>query len=145
MTLLFKFPDPIDEKRRDEIIEAIAKRIEQFGMLVPAIFFLELNKPLSYITGQAMHFFAPIVSVLFDTFEDYAYFFDDRKNVELLIQKLESLAEKEEERARELKAQRKAKKAAMKAAKQSGGTMMDEAIKMSGEDRPETSDNVGPK
>jgi hypothetical protein len=144
VTLLFKFSEPIDEKRRDEIIEAIAKRIEQFGMLVPAIFFLEMNKPLSYITGQGMHFFAPIVGVFFNTFEDYAYFFDDRNNVELLIQKLESLAEKEEERARELKAQRKAKKAAMKAAK-SSDTMMDEAIKMSGEDKPEEANNIDPK
>ncbi len=141
MTLLFKFPEPIDQKRRDEIIEAIAKRIEQFGMLVPAIFFLEMNKPLSYITGQGMHFLAPIAGVFFSTFEDYAYFFDDRKNVELLIQKLESLAEKEEERARELKAQRKAKKAAEKA----GGAMVDEAMKMAGENKPEAPPDVGPK
>lgn len=141
MTLLFNFPGPIDEKRRDELIEAIAKRVEQFGMIVPAIFFLEMNKPLSYIAGQGMHFLAPIAGVFFNTFEDYAYFFDDRKNVELLIQKLESLAEKEEERSRELKAQRKAKREARK----SGGAMMDEAMKMAGENPPETPDNVGPK
>ena len=60
---MIKFNEPIDEKRRDEIIEAIANRVKQFGMTVPAIFFLEMNKPLSYIGGQAMHFFAPIVGV----------------------------------------------------------------------------------
>lgn len=137
MTLLFKFPEPIDLKRRDDIIDAIAKRVEQFGMLVPAIFFLEMNKPLSYIGGQAMHFFAPIVGVFFNTFEDYAYFFDDRKNMELLIQKLESLAEKEEETNRTLKAQRKAKKA--------GNTMLDEAMKMAEDKKPETPENLDAK
>lgn len=120
---MFKFPEPIDLKRRDEIIEAIANRIEQFGMLVPAIFFLEMNKPLSYIGGQAMHFFAPIVSVFFNTFEDYAFFLEDRKNVELLIQKLESLSEKEE-------AERRQKKEARKKEKVSKTSMLDEAIKM---------------
>lgn len=131
---MFRFPEPLDAKRRDEIIDAIAKRIEQFGMLVPAIFFLEMNKPLSYIGGQAMHFFAPIVGVFFNTFEDYAYFFDDRRNVELLIQKLESLAEKEEEEMRARKAKRKAEKEAKKA----GSTMLDEAMKMAEEKKPET-------
>ena len=135
MKPLFGFREPIDEKRRDEIIEAIASRIEQFGMVVPAIFFLELNKPLSFLGGQALHFVSPFASVLFNTFEDYAYFFDDRKNVELLIQKLESIAAKEEDRARQLKAQRKAQKAAKKAEK-AGGTMLDEAIKMAAEDKP---------
>jgi len=119
---LFKFPEPINEKRRDEILEAIAKRVEQFGMLVPAIFFLEMNKPLSYIGGQAMHFFAPIVGVFFDTFEDYAYFLDDRKNVELLIQKLESIADKEDEARRKDKEARKREKASK--------SMLEEALKM---------------
>ncbi len=115
-----KFPEPIDIKRRDEIIDAIAKRVKQFGMLVPAIFFLEMNKPLSYIGGQAMHFFAPIAGVFFATFEDYAYFFDDRSNVELLIQKLEAISAEEEEASRKAKKEKKARK----------GSLLDEAVQM---------------
>lgn len=119
---MLKVPEPIDEKRRDEIIEAIARKVQQYGLIVPAIFFLEMNKPLSYIGGQAMHFFAPIVGVFFNTFEDYAYFFDDRQNVELLIQKLESLAQQEEEERKREKTQRK---------KQQGqGSMLKDALKM---------------
>jgi len=100
---MFKAPEPIDAKKRDQMIEAVAQRVQQFGMLVPAIFFLEMNKPLSYIGAQAMHFFSPIIGVLFPTFEDYAYFLEDRENVELLIQKLESLSEQEEEARRQAK------------------------------------------
>lgn len=131
---MFNFPEPIDQKRRDEIIEAIAKRIEQFGMLVPSIFFLEMNKPLSYIGGQAMHFFAPIVGVFFNTFEDYAYFFDDRKNIELLIQKLEGLSDREEEERRNQKEARKREKA-------SKTTMLDEALKMEADKKEQDSKN----
>lgn len=131
---MWKFPEPIDGKRRDEILEAIAHRIDQFGMLVPAIFFLEMNKPLSYVGGQAMHFFAPIVGVFFETFEDYAYFFDDRKNVELLIQKLESLAEKEDEERRQEKEAKKRRKA-------SKGTMLEEAMKMKEHEKEQDSKN----
>lgn len=124
---MLKFHEPIDESRRDEIIEAIAARIVQFGMTVPAIFFLEMNKPLSYFGGQAMHFFAPIVGVFFETFEDYAYFFDQRDNVELLIQRLE-LAAMEEEAER--KAEKESKKKARQLKRAKKGSMIDEALKM---------------
>ncbi|MGI6643962.1 MAG: hypothetical protein ACOX3V_08240 [Bacillota bacterium] len=126
-----KLPEPIDAKRRDEIIEAIAKKVQQYGMLVPAIFFLEMNKPLSYIGGQAMHFFSPIASVVFQTFEDYAYFFDDRQNVELLIQRLEALSLEEEEANRRAKKEQKARK----------GSLLDEAVQM--EEGPKNSDRDG--
>jgi hypothetical protein len=132
---MFKFSEPIDQKRRDQILDAIAKRVEQFGMLVPAIFFLEMNKPISYISGQAMHFFAPIVGVFFETFEDYAYFLDERTNVELLIQKLEGLSTEEEEARRQQKEERKRQKAAKT-------TMLDEAMKMEEPKKGEGSKNI---
>lgn len=125
---MFKAPEPIDDKRRDELLDAMAERIKQFGMVVPAIFFLEMNKPLSYIGGQTMHFFSPIVGVLFPTFEDYAFFFDDRDNVELLIQRLEGIAQEEEE----------ARKTAAEEKKQL--KVLDEAIELEKEKKEETTD-----
>lgn len=126
---MLNFREPIDEKRRDELLDAIAKKIQQFGMTVPAIFFLEMHKPFSYIGGQIMHFFSPIVGVFFETFEDYAYFFDDRKNVELLIQRLEAIAMEEEEERRKQKEMKKAGKQ-----KKAQTTMLDEALKMRSQD-----------
>ncbi len=121
---MFKAPEPIDAKKRDEMIEAVAKRVQQFGMLVPAIFFLEMHKPLSYIGAQAMHFFSPIAGVLFPTFEDYAYFLEDRQNVELLIQKLESLSDQEEEAKRQAKKEKKLQQQAKRS------SMLDEAMQL---------------
>lgn len=121
---MFKAPEPIDLKRRDELLEGMAKRVQQFGMLVPAIFFLEMNKPLSYIGSQAMHFFSPVVGVLFPTFEDYAYFLEDRQNVELLIQKLEAMSEQEEEERKQAKKDRQLQKQAKRS------SMLDEALEL---------------
>lgn len=125
---MLSFREPIDEKRRDEIIEAIAQKVKQYGLAVPAIFFLEMNKPLSYIGGQVMHFFSPLVGVFFEAFEDYAYFFDDRKNVELLIQRLEQIAMEEEEERKRQKALKQAEKR-----KKAGKSMLDDALKMQGD------------
>ncbi len=121
---MFKAPEPIDLKRRDELLEGMAKRVQQFGMLVPAIFFLEMNKPLSYIGAQAMHFFSPVAGVLFPTFEDYAYFLEDRQNVELLIQKLEAMSEQEEEERKQAKKDRQLQKQAKRS------SMLDEALEL---------------
>ena len=121
---MFKAPEPIDLKRRDELLEGTAKRVQQFGMLVPAIFFLEMNKPLSYIGAQAMHFFSPVAGVLFPTFEDYAYFLEDRQNVELLIQKLEAMSEQEEEERKQAKKDRQLQKQAKRS------SMLDEALEL---------------
>ncbi|MFY9471354.1 MAG: hypothetical protein WAQ54_05070, partial [Bacillota bacterium] len=70
-----------------------------------------------------------IVGVFFETFEDYAYFFDDRKNVELLIQRLEAIAMEEEEERRKQKEMKKAGKQ-----KKAQTTMLDEALKMGSQD-----------
>lgn len=90
----------MSEERRNQLIESICQKVAQYGMITPAIFFLEMNKPLSYIGSQAMHFFSPIVSVLFTSFEEYAYFFEDRKNVERLIVRLEEVSLEQDEKAK---------------------------------------------
>jgi hypothetical protein len=96
-------------ERREKLIEGITSKVAQYGMITPAIFFLEMNKPLSYIGSQAMHFFSPIVSVLFVSFEEYAYFFEDRKNLEALIVRLEQISLEEDLKAKEARAVAKAK------------------------------------
>jgi len=104
------FIDGITPERRDQLVEAMARRIAQFGMITPAIFFLEMNKPISFIGSQAMHFFSPIVSVLFQNFQEYAYFFEDRENVERLIVRLEEISREEEEENRRRKEEARGKR-----------------------------------
>ncbi|HAI20596.1 MAG TPA: hypothetical protein DCM14_01630 [Clostridiales bacterium UBA8153] len=109
--------DPLTPERRDEICQAIAERVAHFGMITPAIIFLEMHRPISFLGSQAMHFFSPIVGVFFSSFEEYAFFFEDRGNIDRLVQKLEELARKQDEEERALRERNKADRQKRKAAK----------------------------
>jgi hypothetical protein len=79
-----------------EFIRNIASRIHQSGFIIPAVFFLELTKPLSLIGSHAMIFFGPIINAFINTEGYYkaAEIFEKSENVEILIQEIEKLEEK---------------------------------------------------
>lgn len=60
-------------------------------MTVPAIFFLESMKPLSFVGSQAMHFFEPFVNAFFTVrdYERFAVLMERRENLEALLVKIE--------------------------------------------------------
>jgi hypothetical protein len=60
-------------------------------MTVPAIFFLESMKPLSFVGSQAMHFFEPFVNAFFAVrdYERFAVMMERRENLEALLVKIE--------------------------------------------------------
>jgi len=78
-----------------EFISNVAARIHQSGFITPAVFFLELTKPLSLIGSHAMIFFGPIINAFINTEGYYkaAEIFEKPENVELLIQEIENLEE----------------------------------------------------
>jgi hypothetical protein len=83
----------LTDEHRDELIEQLAAQVAKLGMITPAIFFLEMNRPFTYIGSQAMHFFAPFASIVgFSSLQDLALVFEERANVERLLQRLEELA-----------------------------------------------------
>lgn len=86
-------------------------------MTVPAIFFLESMKPLSFVGSQALHFFEPMVRALFTVpeYDRFALLMERRENLEALlvtIERQDAVARQEEREARErARAERKARKA----------------------------------
>ncbi len=88
--------------RDDELIAGLAKRVIRLGLSVPAILFLEMGKPLSYIGSQTMVFFAPIATALFpgDGYNRLARLFEHRDNVELLMQEIERLEDERQVKER---------------------------------------------
>jgi len=70
-------------------------------MTVPAIFFLESVKPLSFLGSQALHFFEPMVRAFFNVqdYERFALLMERRENLEALLVRIE--ARDDEARARE--------------------------------------------
>ena len=61
-------------------------------MTVPAIFFLESVKPLSFVGSQALHFFEPMVRAFFNVqdYERFALMMERRENLEALLVKIEA-------------------------------------------------------
>ena len=60
-------------------------------MTTPAITFLEMSRPMNYISSQALHTLTPIVSTLTDArgYEDFIKFLERRDAIDMLIERLE--------------------------------------------------------
>lgn len=80
--------------KQEEILEKLAKKVAKWQMDVPAIMFLETIKPLSFIGSQVLVFLDPIVKSVFNSsdYDEYTKLMEDRRNVELLIRKIEDLS-----------------------------------------------------
>ena len=76
-------------------IRRVAARIHRSGLVTPAVFFLELTKPLSLIGSHAMIFFGPVINAFInaDGYYKAAELFEESANVELLIREIEKLEE----------------------------------------------------
>jgi hypothetical protein len=98
----------------EALLDAVAARIAKMGLAVPAIFFLESSKPLSFLGSQFLVFIEPFVKTFIDikNYDKFCLMMEDRNNVEKLILKVEQLEEtvKEEQRQKKLE-KKQAKKA----------------------------------
>ena len=76
-----------------QLISNLAGKIVRHGMAIPAIFFLEMVKYLSFFGGQLMVFFGPIITVFIPSHSYYkmAELLEDRKNIEFLLTEIERL------------------------------------------------------
>ncbi len=79
---------------RDEIIGRIARAISRRRMEMPAVLFLEMHKPLSFVASQALiagsPFLAPVVGL--NNLRGAVKLLERRENVELLIRRIEEHA-----------------------------------------------------
>ena len=76
-----------------ELISKLAHKIVRHGMAVPAIFFLEMVKYMSFIGSQLMVFFGPVITVFIqsESFYKLTHLLEERQNVEFLILEIERL------------------------------------------------------
>ncbi len=93
MEKLRHWDDELTDEQRDAILERIAQGIVRRGMAAPAVLFLELNKPLSFVASQSLvvltPFLAPFVGV--ENVHRYSRLLEKRENVERLIDRIEQL------------------------------------------------------
>jgi hypothetical protein len=76
---------------RDPLIEALAERITHRGLVGPAVFLLELAKPFTFVLGQGLLLFQPVMALMGhdQALADLAHLLDDRANIERLLARLE--------------------------------------------------------
>ncbi len=84
-----------------QLISNLAQKIVRHGMAVPAIFFLEMVKYMSFIGSQLMVFFGPVITVFIqsDSYYKLTHLLEERQNVEYLmieIERIESDMDKKE-------------------------------------------------
>ena len=76
-----------------QFVTRLAKRIQKSGFVTPAIFFLEMTKPLALLGSHAMVFFGPIVNsfIKADGYYRAAELFEEPDTVEFLLNDIERL------------------------------------------------------
>lgn len=76
----------------EELIERLANWITRRGLVTPAIFLLETNKPFTFLGSQLLLMVQPFLGPVagYDRIGALARLMEDRTNVEHLLARLES-------------------------------------------------------
>jgi len=84
-------PEDIPQEEAEKLLGDIAQEIVERGLVAPAIFYLEIAKPLSFIGSQLMVMANPLVQMLFSSknYWKFTVLMEKRENVELLIREIE--------------------------------------------------------
>ena len=92
-----RLPGEFSEAEIQEFIQTIAEKIVRRGMSVPAIFSLELMKPVSLISSASLTVCQPLLEVLVSPqqIEKMAFVLGDRDRVESLLVAIETLEHKQ--------------------------------------------------
>ena len=79
--------------KNQKIISTLAQEIADRGMSVPAIFFLESTKYISFIGSQFLVFLGPMATCFINNQKYYNFveLLEDRNNIEFLLSEIENL------------------------------------------------------
>lgn len=85
---------PLTDEQKNEVIESLAKKIAGRRLETPAVLFLDMHKPLSFIASQSMLVAMPFLAPFFGAqgVADLSKLFSERDNVEALITRIEEMS-----------------------------------------------------
>ncbi len=87
-------PDSLPLREQDRaFLQRLAEKIHKSGFVTPAVFFLEMTKPLALLGSHALVFFGPFLNAFIQSENYYrtAQVFEESANIELLLQMIEAL------------------------------------------------------
>ncbi|MFQ6015870.1 MAG: hypothetical protein ACE5NP_10565 [Anaerolineae bacterium] len=81
----------LSDERREELLDSLAEQVTRLGLNAPALLFLELGKPLSFLASQGLLLAQPLLGFLLgeSRIEEYAFLLEDEGNLERLLQRLD--------------------------------------------------------
>lgn len=81
-------------EERDRLLERVARQVVRRRLEVPAILFLELHRPLAFLSSQALILFTPLLGPAFglENLQRLTRLMADRENLDRLIERIEALA-----------------------------------------------------
>lgn len=81
-------------ERRDALLNGVAGRIVQWGLETPAVVFLEMHRPLTFLAGQSLLVAMPFLGAFIDArhLGDWARLLQSPENIDRLIDHIESLS-----------------------------------------------------
>ena len=85
-------PDSLPLREQDRaFLQRLAEKIHGSGFVTPAVFFLEMTKPL--LGSHALVFFGPVLNAFIQSENYYrtVQVFEESANIELLLQMIEAL------------------------------------------------------
>lgn len=129
--------EELTAKRRDELIDWFVDQCVKRGLIAPAIMFLEVNRPMTFIASSFATFLAPIVGVALppNLMEEIAALLEDRKNIDVIIDRLERAADEQTRREQERRARVQEERRRRRLARQGKPTEND-ANSASGQNEP---------
>lgn len=86
----------------DSILDEAARIIVRNGLETPAVMFLEMNRPISFLMSQGMHFLAPIVGIFasMEKASRLAALLDSSDGYDTLIARIEDVSRERRNAAR---------------------------------------------
>jgi hypothetical protein len=87
-------PGPAEPTEAERpIVDRVCLEVVRRHLTTPALFFLEMSRPLNSLAAAAIHFFTPLLSVLVtgDEHRRFAEFLDRRGSIEHLCRRIEQL------------------------------------------------------
>jgi hypothetical protein len=79
------------QEQSEQLIEHLTQQINQWRLALPAILFLQVTRPFSFIASQGLLLCQPLLSFVYDAprIADYADLLADRTNIDRLVARLE--------------------------------------------------------
>ena len=89
--------EPTEEQRA--VVDRVCAEIVRRRLTTASLVFLEMSRPLNFLGSQALHFFAPFVSVLTNAqgHKHFATFLERRGSIDYICRQIEELEKAAEE------------------------------------------------